>query len=209
MPQIYEMGPMALLPLRRKACWGFFRPKNPTASAGFEPANFGTKGQHATPRPPKPYRYGTVNSPAPFMFHTPPVFVQVETCSSQKIKHSLRLITRGPFKKYADCFYFSDINGHPGTWRLQSVFWHAWTISHLVPSLCLPSASFDPRQGQECWFHRIQDDWENGPKIVHYVLSKTTEKLRTKLFRAITQRVVVLPYRLFILILTNLMQYIL
>ena len=31
-----------------------FRPKNPTASAGFEPANLGTKGQHATPRPPKP-----------------------------------------------------------------------------------------------------------------------------------------------------------
>ena len=31
-----------------------FRPKNPTASTGFEPANLGTKGQHATPRPPKP-----------------------------------------------------------------------------------------------------------------------------------------------------------
>jgi len=30
-----------------------FRPKNPTASAGFEPANLGTKSQHATPRPPK------------------------------------------------------------------------------------------------------------------------------------------------------------
>jgi len=29
----------------------FFRPKNPTASAGCEPANFGTKGQHATSRP--------------------------------------------------------------------------------------------------------------------------------------------------------------
>ena len=28
--------------------------KNPTASAGFEPANLGTKGQHATCRPPKP-----------------------------------------------------------------------------------------------------------------------------------------------------------
>ena len=31
------------------------RPKNPKASAGFEPANLGTKGQHATPRPLKPY----------------------------------------------------------------------------------------------------------------------------------------------------------
>ena len=27
MPQIYHMGPMASLPLRRKACWGFFRPE--------------------------------------------------------------------------------------------------------------------------------------------------------------------------------------
>ena len=26
----------------------------PTASARFEPANLGTKGQHTTPRPPKP-----------------------------------------------------------------------------------------------------------------------------------------------------------
>jgi len=35
---------------------GFTSPplKNPTASAGVEPANLGTKGQHATSRPPKP-----------------------------------------------------------------------------------------------------------------------------------------------------------
>jgi len=26
MPQIYDMEPTALLPLRRKACWGFFCP---------------------------------------------------------------------------------------------------------------------------------------------------------------------------------------
>ena len=32
----------------------FFRPKNPTVSAWCEPANVGTKGQHATSRPPKP-----------------------------------------------------------------------------------------------------------------------------------------------------------
>jgi len=54
MPQICYIGPTALLPLWRKACWGFFRPKNPTASARCEPANLGTKGQHATSRPPKP-----------------------------------------------------------------------------------------------------------------------------------------------------------
>jgi hypothetical protein len=50
----HDMGQAALLPLRRRACWGFFHPKNPTASAGFEPANLGTGGQHATSRPPKP-----------------------------------------------------------------------------------------------------------------------------------------------------------
>jgi len=31
----------------------FFALKNPTALAGFEPANLGSKGQHATSRPPK------------------------------------------------------------------------------------------------------------------------------------------------------------
>ena len=39
----YDMGPTALL-LRI-----FFRPKSPTASAAFEPANWGTRGQHAYP----------------------------------------------------------------------------------------------------------------------------------------------------------------
>ena len=39
----------------------FFALKNPTPSVGFEPANLGTKGQHATTRPPKPlYRKLTV-----------------------------------------------------------------------------------------------------------------------------------------------------
>jgi hypothetical protein len=48
MPQSWDMGQILSLPLRRKACGGFFRcPKNPTTSAGFEPANSGTRGQHA------------------------------------------------------------------------------------------------------------------------------------------------------------------
>ena len=34
----------------------FFTLKSPTALAGFEPANLGTKGQHATSRPPKPLK---------------------------------------------------------------------------------------------------------------------------------------------------------
>ena len=48
MPQSWDMGHIILLPLRRKAYWGFSgRPKNPTASAGFEPANSGPSGQYA------------------------------------------------------------------------------------------------------------------------------------------------------------------
>ena len=42
MPQSWDMGHIILLPPQRKAYWGFSgRPKNPTASAGFEPANSG------------------------------------------------------------------------------------------------------------------------------------------------------------------------
>ena len=48
MPQSWDMGQILSLPLRRKAYWGFSgRPKNPTALAGFEPANLGSNGQYA------------------------------------------------------------------------------------------------------------------------------------------------------------------
>jgi hypothetical protein len=42
------------VPSERSRAEDFFALKNPTASAGFEPANLGIKGQHATRRPPKP-----------------------------------------------------------------------------------------------------------------------------------------------------------
>jgi len=49
MAQICDMGPTALLPFEGRRAEDFFTLKNPTASAGFEPANLGTKGQHAYP----------------------------------------------------------------------------------------------------------------------------------------------------------------
>ena len=74
----------------------FFALKNPTASAGFEPANLGTKGQHATSRPPKQLtglslssvdvKYAWSNtsfSPRVFMFWcqgTGPVIQTQNTC---------------------------------------------------------------------------------------------------------------------------------
>jgi hypothetical protein len=54
MPQICDMGQAFTSPPKEGVLRIFFALKNPTASAGFEPANFGTKGQHATSRPPKP-----------------------------------------------------------------------------------------------------------------------------------------------------------
>jgi hypothetical protein len=43
MLQICDMGPTALLPLRRKECRGFFSPLK-IRGPGFEPVNLGTKG---------------------------------------------------------------------------------------------------------------------------------------------------------------------
>jgi hypothetical protein len=53
MQKIYNMGPPALLPSKGRRTGDFFALKNPTALARFEPANLGTRGQHATSRPPK------------------------------------------------------------------------------------------------------------------------------------------------------------
>ena len=48
-------------PSEGRSAEDFFTLKNLTASVGFEPANLGNKGQHATSRPPKPlltFAYG-------------------------------------------------------------------------------------------------------------------------------------------------------
>ena len=47
----------------------FFVLKNPTASAVFEPANLGAKGQHATSRPPKPLQCCILLHPLPTIFY--------------------------------------------------------------------------------------------------------------------------------------------
>ena len=45
MPQIYDMRPTALLPFRRKACWGFFRPeKSRQLRPGLNPRTWVLKG---------------------------------------------------------------------------------------------------------------------------------------------------------------------
>jgi hypothetical protein len=62
MPQSWDMGQIISLPLRRKAYWGFLHEKNPTASAGFEPANSGTRGQHANHQTTEAFAYWEHNA---------------------------------------------------------------------------------------------------------------------------------------------------
>ena len=80
MPQICDMGPIILLPFRRKACWGLLSPfKNPTASAGFEPANLGIRGQNATSAPPKPL-WRTINKTSLYTLTTKAKHVELSPC---------------------------------------------------------------------------------------------------------------------------------
>jgi hypothetical protein len=46
--------PRLYFPSEGRRAEDFFALKNPTASAGFESSNLGTRGQHATSRLPKP-----------------------------------------------------------------------------------------------------------------------------------------------------------
>jgi hypothetical protein len=51
-PQICDMGPMALLPLRRKACWGIFRPKKSDGFGwGLNPRTWVSEASMLTTRP--------------------------------------------------------------------------------------------------------------------------------------------------------------
>ena len=44
---MYDTGPTALLPFRRKSCSGFLRSeKNPSTPAAIEPANLGSRGEY-------------------------------------------------------------------------------------------------------------------------------------------------------------------
>ena len=102
MPQIYDMGPMAD---------GFTSPPKKgvlrilSASAGFERANLGTKGQHATPRPPKPlYIYACV---------CVCVCVCVWTLTSQDEQH-LGIFERRTFRKI-----FGPVQNEDGSWRIR------------------------------------------------------------------------------------------
>ena len=65
----------------------FFALKNPIATAGFEPANLGAKGQHATSRPPKLLKF-TIN----LCFNIPysVICIFVSHCIDQSISFYLK-----------------------------------------------------------------------------------------------------------------------
>jgi hypothetical protein len=47
MPQSWDMGQILYFPSEGRNAEDFYTRKNPTASAGFDPANLGTRGQYA------------------------------------------------------------------------------------------------------------------------------------------------------------------
>ena len=83
----------------------FFVLKNPTASARFEPANLGTKGQHATSRPPKPLfqsvTFQLIIIQANYIFHSPQspcihhhrVTVYIITVQKHLVSRSFKFLT--------------------------------------------------------------------------------------------------------------------
>ena len=54
MPQSWDMGQILLLPLRRKACWGFYARKIQRLRPGLNPQTWVPEDSMLTTRPPKP-----------------------------------------------------------------------------------------------------------------------------------------------------------
>jgi hypothetical protein len=71
MPQICDMGPTALLPLRKKACWGFFSPRKIwRLRPDLYPWTWVPGASMLTTRPPKPLCF-TVTSNYRFCIYSP------------------------------------------------------------------------------------------------------------------------------------------
>ena len=109
MPEIYDF------PSEGRRAEDFFALKNPTASAGFEPADLGTKGQLATPRPPKPV-YWTYHT---FMSHLFNVHFNIIFVRSMSVK---RISQEFSAKIYTpSCFY-----------ACNNILWLVWFMKLLV-----------------------------------------------------------------------------
>jgi hypothetical protein len=118
----------------KKGVLRIFRPKNPTASAGCEPANLGTKGQHATSRPPKPLS----------KFHT-----QTHTYSAPPYKIQLPESCAACYTRQATKFHVFN------TVIVQTVvFWVVSSGGLLREFLMFRRNMMPPFQGQDTWVTR-------------------------------------------------------
>jgi hypothetical protein len=110
MPQIYDF------PSEGRRAEDFFALKNPTASAGFEPANLGAKGQHATLRPPKPLLhviyFQNVNGHS---VHVCFIYIYI-------YKTSVALVTHCSSAEWGQFSNFPNAFAHPGTKKAFSQF---------------------------------------------------------------------------------------
>ena len=90
----------------------FFALRNPTVSAGFEPANLGTKGQHATPRPPKPLHFNQRELRDALGKADQPVAKWSLSFPGQLRRKIYFFPKRRLWNKVRDCTYFLHV-GHP------------------------------------------------------------------------------------------------
>jgi hypothetical protein len=71
------MGPPAYFPSEGRRAGDFFALKNPTSSAGFEPANLGNRRQHASFKPATPLKWGVTK--IRFQIFTGFIWIKMET----------------------------------------------------------------------------------------------------------------------------------
>ena len=83
----------------------FFALKNAKALAGFEPANLGTKGQHATSRPPKPLSDGFL-SRCNFRFRR--VWMPPHKPINRRDEGHMRIETRYSYSKTCNWLTFME-----------------------------------------------------------------------------------------------------
>ena len=147
---------MALLPLRRKACWGFFRPKNPTASARCEPANLGTKGQHATSRPPKPLEVNvSVNKYFQWSCITINMFIVSNICTDSILEKGLFLLSgKMPDDSNRSNFWNIAFEKAWGPRVIVTSFFFYWRYNPLWV-LAFSVIFFHSALSSHCFLHRL------------------------------------------------------
>ena len=132
----------------------FFVLKNPTASAGFEPTNLGTIGQHATPRPPKPI--STYFAVIRLYYPLHPLLILPEKYFSPYVllTHATRILLQHPTGTYMAYQYFVEffnVKIRPMHFIRQHHSIHTITVLHVSVLKGSSSGSTDTfcKQGEQ------------------------------------------------------------